>query len=172
MMSPQSPVPLVLWICQIPQWSGWKSPTDDSSLDNLPLGSLFWNLCVCVWTRCECVCVAESQSQQLCSRCDRAQCPVPTSPLVLRDPSTAASGLPVPAKILGIMAMKGKECSLREQSQGMVSIRMAQAMCSAVTQGLGDSPSVVFHPADVICFLWNNRNGEEDEYFWLSLYEQ
>lgn len=56
--------------------------------------------------------------------------------------------------------MKGKECFVREQSQGMVSIGMS--MCSVVTQRLGDSPSVVFHPEDVLCFLENYWNGEED----------
>lgn len=134
-----------------------KGPTGDSSFDNLPLGSLFWNLCMCghagdvsVWQK------LKANWRALLYVC-RAHCPLPTSPLVLGDPSTAASGLPVPAKCPGDHGHEGKGVFVREQSQGMVSTR---TVLSGHT-GLGDSPSTVFH----VCFLLNNWNGEEHEYF-------
>lgn len=109
-----------------------------------------------------CLCGRSSKlTGQLCSRCDRAHCPLPTSPLFwgihpqqLSCASQASWGL----------------WPWRERSicQGMVSTR---TVLSGHT-GAGDSPSMVFHPADVACLLLNHWNGEEDSYFWLSPYEQ
>lgn len=58
------------------------------------------------------------------SVCDRSHCSLPLLPLVLKDPPTVDSGLPVPANsviiqaVIEVMAVKGKRCFVREQRQG------------------------------------------------------
>lgn len=84
-----------------------------------------------------------TQSQLEDFACDSGHFSLPPFPLVSRGPSTADSGLPVPANsviiqaAVEIMAVKGKKCFIREQRQGKVFIRMTLAVCSVFSQGLG-----------------------------------
>lgn len=67
------------------------------------------------------------------------------------------SGFSVPADsviiqaVMGVMAVKGKKCFVREQRQGELFIRVTLTMRSA--RGRVESPSTVFHREYVVCFL-------------------
>jgi len=77
------------------------------------------------------------ETQSLCSACDRGHCSLPPLPLVWRDPSTVPANSVIIQADTETMAMKGKNCFVREQRQGKVFIRTTLAICSVFSQGLG-----------------------------------